>query len=200
MYTVGVIGHLIPATRGLMLMLTPFSLLLTGSVVLADWLLRHRNEGAHLPLMVWFIAAYCFTFFVEVIGVKTGLVFGAYTYGDVLGWKVLDTPLIIGFNWVLVVAGSYSRAVTLVRNRYLTPLLTGAIALVFDLVLEQIAIRLGYWHWTGGDIPLQNYVAWFVLAALLSFPLEKIVRVRHTIPFLYVEIQFLFFVILLLWM
>ena len=33
--------------------------------------------------------------------------------------------------------------------------------------LEPVAIRLDMWSWAGGNPPLQNYIAWFVV----SFPL-----------------------------
>jgi putative membrane protein len=37
-------------------------------------------------------------FFIEAIGVNTGLIFGNYVYKTTLGWKFLETPLIIGVN------------------------------------------------------------------------------------------------------
>jgi putative membrane protein len=44
----------------------------------------------------------------EVVGVKTGLIFGEYKYGSTLGIKLFEVPLIIGFNWVFVILGSIS--------------------------------------------------------------------------------------------
>jgi putative membrane protein len=41
-------------------------------------------------------------FFIEAIGVNTGLIFGNYVYKTTLGWKFLETPLIIGVNWILL--------------------------------------------------------------------------------------------------
>ena len=32
-------------------------------------------------------------FVIEVIGVKTGYVFGSYSYGDSLGFKILEVPV-----------------------------------------------------------------------------------------------------------
>ena len=38
----------------------------------------------------------------NITGANTGLIFGNYTYGNILGMKVLGVPLIIGLNWFIV--------------------------------------------------------------------------------------------------
>jgi uncharacterized membrane protein len=45
----------------------------------------------------------------------------------------------------------------------------GVIAMLYDAVLEPFATRVkGYWQWVGtGAVPLQNYVAWFLIASVL---------------------------------
>ena len=38
-------------------------------------------------------------------------------------------------------------------------------AVLFDWVMEPVAVKLGYWKWLGnGDIPFYNYVSWFVIS------------------------------------
>lgn len=51
------------------------------------------------------------------------------------------------------------------------PLLTGIIAVVFDLFIDPIAVVAGYWVWAVKgtvyyEIPLLNYVGWFILMFL----------------------------------
>jgi putative membrane protein len=38
----------------------------------------------------------------------------------------------------------------------------------FDFMMEPAAIKLGYWTWIEVEVPLQNYVAWFILGGLLA--------------------------------
>ena len=43
--------------------------------------------------------------------------------------------------------------------------LFGALVMVvYDLIMEPVAIRLDMWSWGGDVIPLQNYIAWFVIS------------------------------------
>jgi putative membrane protein len=51
------------------------------------------------------------------------------------------------------------------------PVLTGIIAVVLDLFIDPVAVRAGYWVWfvkgtVYYEIPLLNYVGWFVLMFL----------------------------------
>ena len=169
LFAVGVAGHVASPTLPWMLVLTPGFLLLTGILVAVPALAAGGRRFAR-----WTAIAYALTFAAEAVGVATGAVFGEYAYGPTLGWQAWDVPVIIAFNWVMVVHGAACIAGRILppragAGRWLAlPLLAGAIAAAFDWVMEPVAIRLDYWTWAGGGIPLQNYAAWFVLAAALA--------------------------------
>lgn len=169
LFAVGAAGHVVAHTLPWMLVLTPGFLLLTSVAVAVPSL---AADGRRFAL--WAAGAYALTFAAEAVGVATGAVFGAYVYGPTLGWKLLGVPLIVAFNWVLVVNGAICLAGRILpsragaHRRIALPLLAGAISVAFDWIMEPVAIRLDYWTWAGGDIPLQNYAAWFVLAAALA--------------------------------
>jgi putative membrane protein len=63
--------------------------------------------------------------------------------------------------------------------------------------MEPVAIYLNYWNWEGDVIPLQNYVAWFLIAFFFAsiFSYLKI-EIKGKIFAHYFLIQFFFFVIL----
>ncbi|MCZ7602059.1 MAG: carotenoid biosynthesis protein [Melioribacteraceae bacterium] len=187
-YAVGIIGHLFTPTREYMLMLTPYTLLLTGGVVLSK-VLPHN-----ITLVKWIVIVYIVTFALEVFGVKTGLLFGSYEYGDVLGPKLFETPLIIGFNWVLVILGGVLLSSKFISNNFLIVLFTPLLTVLFDFFLEPVAIKLNYWMWFRGEIPVQNYLAWYAISLLaVFFFMQSKVEVRSTIPIHYFAIQTLFF-------
>lgn len=188
-FTLGFIGHTLEMTRGLMLTLTPL-VLTVASLVVCYALLKTGNR----TLLVWCITTYTLTVFAEIIGVKTGVLFGSYRYGDVLGFAVAGVPLIIGINWMLVILGAISLAQEISRNLLFTSLITGLLAVAFDYILEPVAITLGYWHWSGGTPPLKNYCTWFVLVfftTLLHGELK--LRVTATLPRFYLVVQTVFF-------
>ena len=188
-FTVGIIGHLVDQLIPIMLYLTPFTLLLTGSVVLYK-----SYKSSNKLLLYWIIITYLITFSLEVIGVKTGLIFGEYLYGKTLGLKFFDVPLIIGFNWVFVILGAISIAIKISRNSIVVSLFAASIAVLFDFILEPVAIKLDYWQWSENIIPLQNYAAWFLIAFFSSFLYEQFkIQTDSKISIHYLIIQFIFF-------
>lgn len=168
LFSVGVVGHAFDQSLPLMITLTPWFLLLTSGLVIAPAIAVGGRR-----FVVWAAVTYAFTFLAEAVGVATGAVFGEYVYGPTLGLAWFGVPVIIAFNWVMVVHGAGCIATRLLpadapwrRPAYI--LLTGVLATGFDYVLEPVAIRLDYWTWAGRDIPLQNYLAWFVIALLAA--------------------------------
>jgi putative membrane protein len=166
-YVVGVAGRLIPATRAAMDALTPWTLVLGAAMALLA-AVRPRNYR----LLVWALTTAVVTFLLEAIGVRTGFPFGAYGYGTVLGFHILDVPPVIGLNWALVVLGAAYAARTAADSKAARVLLVGALAAAFDFVMEPAAVALDFWTWAAVVPPIQNYVAWFVIAALAAVPLE----------------------------
>ncbi|MGA1820444.1 MAG: carotenoid biosynthesis protein [Thermoplasmatota archaeon] len=162
-FVVGYIGHVLDLTRDLMLLLTPFFLLGMGVLVLYPFFRKKDHR-----VLLWAFGSYAVTFTIEAVGVWTGAVFGEYEYGATLGPGLFGVPLVIGFNWVIVIMGSTELARMYVRDRRIYPIMAGIIAVVFDIILEPVAMELDYWDWEGGVIPIQNYVAWFVIATLMS--------------------------------
>jgi uncharacterized membrane protein len=150
---------LVSPFASLVLPLTPVNLLLTAGAML----LFSRLDKATIALA---LLLGTLGYAVEVIGVTTGVVFGEYAYGDVLGLKVLEVPLLIGLNWSMLVF-----AVGVPLNRLRMPVwgkvLCGSAAMVLlDLLIEPVAIRLGFWTWAGEVVPLRNYFAWGGISAL----------------------------------
>lgn len=193
-FFVGIVGHLYDPLQNLMLFLTPATLLLTGLVVLF-----YSYKTSVNNFLLWAACTYIVTFILEVIGVKTGLIFGEYNYGSTLGIKLFEVPLIIGFNWVFVILGTISIARLLTSNILLSAIISAFIALIFDLILEPIAVKLDYWTWAADIIPLQNYLAWFVIALISSFGFSYLkVKVTSKISLHYLLVQFVFFIILLI--
>lgn len=191
-YAVGIIGHLIPFTRVFMKYLTAPVLLITFLYIV--YTLRKEIKPKVITV---FLISYLLTFIVEAVGVATGSIFGEYTYGTVLGIQLFKTPLLIGLLWVFVVWGSYQLNEYFVKNKHLRVLFTGITVILFDILLEPVAITLGYWSWSGGGIPLQNYLAWGIIGIIVAslFAYTNI-KIKNKVLSYFFVIQFIFFAIL----
>lgn len=191
-YFVGIVGHLLSPLLAYMKLLTPIALFLTGGIVLFSTL---KNSNTYL--LVWLIITYITTFILEVIGVKTGLIFGSYSYGNTLGLKIFDVPLIIGFNWTMIILGVILLSEKFFTNKILITLSASLIATIFDYFMEPSAIKLEYWNWTDISIPLQNYLAWFLISFVFAaLYLRLRIKIETDLPIKFFLTQFIFFLIL----
>jgi putative membrane protein len=166
-YLVGIVGFSLPVSHELFRSLTPLSLLLLASV----FFVYHENRDKRLLwVMVFiFVAGYA----IEVVGVKTGKIFGVYTYGKALGIKVAEVPLIIGLNWVIMVYGSLAIATLTGLGRVLASLLAAVIMTSSDVFIEKFAILSDMWSWQNTEPPLQNYLSWLIFSfifCLIAYP------------------------------
>ena len=189
-HVVGVIG-LSSDYQDLFLRLTPLNLLL--SLGLFIW----ANNDFSIQFYKVMAILFALGFLVEVIGVSTGVLFGEYTYGATLGFKLFETPLMIGVNWILLSLASFGVSSFFLKKQLPIILLSTLLMVLMDVLIEPIAISLDFWTWALGDIPLQNYVMWFfvslIMNALISFNRLKI---DYRISFGLLLSQILFFTLL----
>lgn len=169
---------------------TPFHLLLMFGLLILSY------NGQLKPFMIWAGITYVIGFAVEWIGVHTGLLFGNYSYGTVLGIKLSGIPLLIGVNWVLVLSGALAVARVMNSNIVINSLMAAAIATGYDWMLEGVAVKLGYWQWEGGVIPGYNYLCWFGVSLVMSLIANKMkIRANKFSLWLFI-IQLVFFILL----
>jgi len=193
-YCVGIFGMAFGATREFFITLTPVALLLSLLVMI----ISHQPGDLDREIIL-FISIFTAGFLIEAAGVNTGRVFGSYSYGEGLGVKVFDTPLLIGINWVLLV---WCTAV--ITDRFKIPVIlkiivSSVIMVLYDVLMEQVAPAMDMWKFDDGAAPLRNYTSWFLLAVIFHslVRLAGIKPVNTIAPFV-LYIQACFFVILLI--
>lgn len=186
----GIIG-LHTSYRQFFLSLTPVNLLLSAVLLL----LNHRNFNRSFFIFS-ILVLYC-GFMIELLGVRTGAIFGRYWYEDTLGWSLWNIPVVIAINWFMII---YSAGIISNKTKFNIYIKSGigALLLVFlDLLIEQSAMKYHFWAWLDGIIPLRNYIAWFIVSYifLLLFHSLKFNKDNRLAPVLYV-IQLIFFAFL----
>lgn len=187
MHIAGVIGLSIEETRALFQLLTPFNLLTTAAIVL------HFESNKGLKYGLFILITFLIGFFVEVAGVKTGLIFGEYSYGKTLGYKIFDVPLAIGLNWVVLIYCTAHQTRQIFDKLWARVILGATIMTLLDFIIEPVAIAYDFWNWETITIPIQNYGAWFIVSALLHLLFNKLMPDSNNslaIKLLYIQAGF----------
>ena len=180
------------------LLLTPLNLLISSFILF-------YGKFSKIPLLSYFYIM-CFTLCLEILSVKTGFPFGHYSYEASLGLKIFGVPLLIGFNWALLlyICSNISNQLiesnivisNVLQSRFIESLLTASMMLIVDLFIESKAGYLELWHWQNEVIPLSNYISWFAISFVLSFFFRTNENDTASENFIYLIILCLFFALL----
>ena len=191
-YAVGIIGLIVPYSFPLFVRLTLLALILS----IIGLFVYHRSIKPKQDILI-FAFIFLLGFIIEAIGVNTGRIFGNYQYGDALGLKLFNTPLFIGLNWLFLTYTGVSISEKLSGKISVQLLIAPTIMLVYDLVLEQLASKMDMWSWPNASIPMENYIAWWLIGFVFGciFKLFKI-DTRNPIALVLFLCQFLFFTVL----
>lgn len=167
LHIVGAIGCMIDYARPMMLMLTPLNLIVSSSI------LFFVDQNPKNKVLAFLLLSATIGFFIELIGIKTGLVFGNYSYGNTLGLKLWDVPLIIGINWFML-SYIFGNIVSNFRiASFLKIIFAASLMTAFDVLIEPTAIKLDYWGWDNSVIPLKNYIGWFITSVIIQMLYQK---------------------------
>lgn len=192
-YSIGVAGVAIPVTQAVFVRMIPVALLMSFVAIL----LFHRSLNSQNTRFVFFTIILV-SYLVEVIGANSHFIFGNYIYGNGLGIKLFNTPLVIGINWAMLV---YCSASILERLRLpvgVQIFFSSVLIVLYDIVLESVAPFLDMWYWNENSVPLQHYLIWFVIALVFHglVKWKKVKTENPLAPAIFI-CQFLFFIAIL---
>ncbi|MCX2433066.1 MULTISPECIES: carotenoid biosynthesis protein [unclassified Pedobacter] len=191
-HLVGLVGFLIPATQPYFIKMVPFHLLLMFAIIVFTY------SGNVKRLSLFVCGVFLCGWLVEVLGVHTGKIFGSYYYGSTLGYKIAAVPVLMGINWVILIfsIGQMMKSFK-IRNSILASLIGAFMLITFDFFMEPVAMKFDYWHWDWHEIPMQNYMAWFIVSViLLKFYYALDLKQQKYIGTAMFTAQLIFFVVL----
>lgn len=168
------------------------------NLVLSFVLLMINTEWSKKTLL---LVVLCFSIgmLAEIVGVHYGFIFGNYTYGDALGTKFFEVPLMIGINWCILIFITGFIAQSFLEPLWKRTLLGVGLMLFLDLVMEPVAPVLDFWSFETGLASFHNYVGWAIVALPLHIVFHNTkIKIEGPFPFHLFILQFLFFTILLL--
>jgi putative membrane protein len=170
---------------------TPLNLIL--STVLLFW----NQENINKKSIIAFGFVFLLGLVIEIIGVKTGIIFGSYVYGETFGYKFMNVPVIIGLNWASLSFASTMLFKSTSLNLLQKALISSLIPISIDFFIEKLCHKLDFWYWKDNVIPIQNFISWYLFSFLFSLILLKN-NTNSTNRFAkyFLSIQFLFFILL----
>jgi bisanhydrobacterioruberin hydratase len=141
----------------------PVFLLLAGLIVVVT---SRRSELAPL------LAASLLGFVSEVIGVRSGFLFGDYNYTNTLMPQLFGVPLVMASAWMVLVAYVRQALPVFDLPAWVESLIAALWMTAVDLVIDPLAAgTLDYWRWDGAGayygIPARNFVGWFTVSLLI---------------------------------
>jgi uncharacterized membrane protein len=128
---------------------------------------------------VFFAVSAIVSYLMEEIGVRTGLIYGAYHYSDLLGVKLGHVPLLIPLAWFMMIYPSWMVAKALLSGVNIrsfsgvTALATVAAVVMtaWDVVMDPGMAAGGNWVWEHGGayfgVPRRNYLGWLLTTFLV---------------------------------
>lgn len=202
MYIAGTIGLLLPATQPYFKLASPSNLWV--SLILLLLFHKDFNKSFISTTIIIFLTG----FFVEVLGVHTGVIFGKYWYGQTLGTKIFEVPLVIGANWLLLIYCSsvvvfnifetFTKKLSnnfFLNHAFIKAIFAATLMVFLDYLIEPVAVSLDFWHWETEKIPIQNFQAWFLVAFILNYLFLKSKFLKsNSLAGLLLFLQFFFFI------
>lgn len=118
----------------------------------------------------------------ELLGVHTGFPFGRYAYGDGLGPKLADVPVVIALAWTMFTWPAAIVARTVVRTFPARVAVTAWSLAAWDLFLDPQLVHHGGWAWAQPSphlpgvptVPLTNLLGWLLVGAVISLVVQGI--------------------------
>lgn len=126
--------------------------------------LRVRRQSGHVELLVTVF----YGWFLETLDMW---IFGTYYYEPATWWWAGRVPLYIPLLWAVIIHSSMELSDRSRLPRWSRPFLDGLLAVLIDLAIDAIAIRLKLWRWNiplnqgWFGVPAGNLCAWMWVAA-----------------------------------
>jgi bisanhydrobacterioruberin hydratase len=190
-YAVGIVGISNENWKTLIVPLSSAHLFLTFLV------LYFSRRGKKDQFLLYAFLLFLIGVFVEIIGTKTGWLFGNYAYGKTLGWKILGVPAIIGVNWATMVICSSTWVSKWNTTIWWKAIAAALIMTGLDFLIEPVAMQLDFWQWENDTVPFYNYVCWFVISIPMHlFYIKWNLVENNSVPKSVYILMLVFFVVL----
>jgi uncharacterized membrane protein len=177
----------------------PYNILM-GLIFTMFCFFHGRRYFTTAPVVTLLFVSIPVTFAAEYIGVKTGMLFGTYHYGNVLGPLAFNTvPYLVPLSWFMFMYGG-----TLITNEVMGwgveksgidfvpkgvaviafALVDSFLITALDMLIDPLWVSRGTWTWTEitnlppahlyYNIPVHNYFGWLATSFIVFLPFRAV--------------------------
>ncbi|HEY9702530.1 MAG TPA: carotenoid biosynthesis protein, partial [Allocoleopsis sp.] len=140
-------------------------------LIISSFSIYYIYESFGKKGLVGLIFVAIFAYFIENMGIITGFPYGNFYYSSAMGPKIFHTPITLALAYVPLVIGAYVLCDFIKSKLYRILSMTG-ILLMFDLVIDPGAVKLGLWIWENPGIyygiPFTNFLGWIFSGLIAS--------------------------------
>ncbi|MFB9991761.1 carotenoid biosynthesis protein [Deinococcus oregonensis] len=146
-------------------------LLSTGALFISAFLYVQEKENA-AKAVAMAVLAFAVGLGVEVLGSRSGVPFGQYSYSGAPAPTLLTVPLIVPLGWF-----AFTLAGTLLAGG--RAWLAGVLLALWDVGLEPLMTAQRYWIWNDpaslwAGAPIQNFLGWWAVGTGIAWAFTRI--------------------------
>ena len=124
----------------------------------------YKNFGVKKTVLSFLVLS-LFALAIEYTGLVTGWPYGHFEYTGELGARIFGIlPWTVGFSWAPLMLGTVAMVYPFTKSKTLRILLPVVILVVFDLLLDPVAVSVGMWRFAEQGayygVPFRNFVGW----------------------------------------
>lgn len=169
---------------------------LSPLIILFSIVLFLLNIKFDRPKILYLLVVYTIVFIIEVLSIRTGILFGWYKFGEKLGYTIFEVPLLIGGIWAVSIYSAGSLTQLMFSNLWVKSIWGAVFMLILNVFIERGALTLNLWTRTVvNHVPAQNYLTWFVLSFFALMATGKLnLKSDNRFPAILFVSQLLFFI------
>lgn len=139
---------------------------------LATFFLILRRENKNKRLLEILILAFAYGLLLEIINTRLS---GSYSYSKDFIFQAYGIPFAIAAGWAIVYYASGQIAKYYGLEWYRSPFFMALLAVVFDMMLDPVAVRLGFWSWKiplnqeWFGVPYDNLIGWMAVVWTFAY-------------------------------
>jgi isopentenyl-diphosphate Delta-isomerase len=114
---------------------------------------------------------------IETTAIITGFPYGHFGYSQLLGYRLFGyVPWTVALAWTPLLLAAFAVARRTTDNVLVRMVAIALILVIFDMVLDPGAVRLGFWQYADGGafygVPASNFVGWIFSGVIGAVVME----------------------------